>query len=129
MKDIISAMAMAGFGRITSRNRAVMERALTAIEGGNDWEFDVGETVEKYTGEAVWHGIVVSRYLTTKGKRRYVVEVQPQGFQMIAVPDQLRLIAKNGPAITSDPSDETLELQRRTKEIITRLRFPIKPRK
>lgn len=53
-------------------------------------EYSYGDLVEKYTGEAIWHGTIVSAYLTTKGKLRYVVEVAPQGFQMIAVPSQLR---------------------------------------
>ena len=53
-------------------------------------QFTVGLEVEKYTGEARWEGVIVARYLTTKGKLRFVVEVQPQGFQMIAVGAQLR---------------------------------------
>lgn len=53
--------------------------------------FEVGQKVEKYTGEARWEGIVVSRYLTLAGSIRYVVEVLPQHFQMIATPIQLRL--------------------------------------
>ncbi|MDR7035228.1 hypothetical protein [Mesorhizobium sp. BE184] len=50
----------------------------------------IGQRVVKFTGEARWHGVVVASYQTTKGKQRYVVEVEPQGFQMIAVPEQLR---------------------------------------
>ena len=53
-------------------------------------EFSVGDYVEKFTGEARWSGWIVAAYSTRKGKERYVVEVQPQGFQMIAVPSQLR---------------------------------------
>ena len=62
--------------------------------------FAIGDPVEKFTGEAIWHGIIVASYLTSKGKRRYVVEVEPQGFQMIAVPSQLRALssAKRGEA-------------------------------
>lgn len=60
----------------------------------NHWpkeaEFNYKDPVEKYTGEAKWEGVIVSAYLTTRGKLRYVVEVFPQGFQMIAVPGQLR---------------------------------------
>lgn len=52
--------------------------------------FAVGDRVEKFTGEARWTGEVVASYLTTRGSQRYVVEVEPQGFQMIAVPSQLR---------------------------------------
>lgn len=54
--------------------------------------FNIGDKVEKYTGEARWHGTVVARYETLKGKLRYVIDVDPQGFQMIAVPSQLRRI-------------------------------------
>lgn len=60
------------------------------------WAFAPGQRVEKWTGEALWSGIIVARYLTTKGKERYVVEVEPQGFQMIAVPSQLRAAAAGG---------------------------------
>jgi len=70
-----------------------IEAALAAAEAETmpvAWEFAVGQTVEKFTGEAIWHGVIVARYQTHRGKRRYVVEVQPQGFQMIAVPEQLR---------------------------------------
>jgi hypothetical protein len=52
--------------------------------------FALGQRVEKFTGEARWHGVIVARYTTTRGALRYVVEVEPQGFQMIAVPSQLR---------------------------------------
>ena len=58
-------------------------------------EYYYGDHVEKFTGEAIWHGTIVSAYLTTKGKLRYVVEVEPQGFQMIAVPSQLRKMEAN----------------------------------
>lgn len=54
--------------------------------------FSYETPVEKFTGEARWTGLVVAAYLTTRSKLRYVVEVHPQGFQMIAVPDQLRAI-------------------------------------
>ncbi len=53
--------------------------------------FEVGMTVEKYEGEAIWVGELVSVYRTSKGKIRCVVDVQPQGFQMITTPKLLRL--------------------------------------
>ena len=53
-------------------------------------EFEIGQTVEKYTGEARWFGTIVAKYRTLKGSLRYVVEVSPQGFQMIAVGSQLK---------------------------------------
>lgn len=56
----------------------------------HDVEYNYGDRVEKFTGEARWTGHIVSAYRTLKGKLRYVVEVEPQGFQMIAVPSQLR---------------------------------------
>lgn len=56
------------------------------------FDFDIGDIVRKSKGEAMWSGVVVARYLTTKGKERYVVEVFPQGFQMIAVDSQLERI-------------------------------------
>lgn len=54
--------------------------------------FVIGDHVEKWTGEARWTGWIVSVYHTRRGKLRYVVEVEPQGFQMIAVHTQLRAI-------------------------------------
>lgn len=59
-------------------------------EEDNYTQLKVGDPVEKFTGEARWNGIIVARYLTTKGKLRFVVDVEPQGFQMIAVGSQLR---------------------------------------
>lgn len=60
----------------------------------NNWpedaEYNYGDAVEKFTGEAQWHGQIVSAYHTIEGKLRYVVQVWPQKFQMIAVPSQLR---------------------------------------
>lgn len=56
----------------------------------------IGDYVEKYTGEARWLGTIVARYHTTRGKLRYVVDVDPQGFQMIAVPSQLRPVERPG---------------------------------
>lgn len=58
-------------------------------------DFDVGAYVEKHTGEARWHGTIVAVYKTLKGNTRYVVEVDPQGFQMIATAAQLRRRRKN----------------------------------
>lgn len=52
-----------------------------------------GTYVEKFTGEAIWHGWVAVSYLTRRRKLRYVVEIDPQGFQMIAVPSQIRRAA------------------------------------
>jgi hypothetical protein len=73
--------------------RSIAAAALTAQAKAQEpepWEFEIGQPVEKFTGEALWQGWIASRYKTRSGKRRYVVEVDPQGFQMIAVPSQLR---------------------------------------
>ena len=51
-----------------------------------------GHLVEKFTGEARWRGFCLVTYKTTKGSIRHLVEVMPQGFQMIAVTGQLQLI-------------------------------------
>jgi hypothetical protein len=53
--------------------------------------FNVGDHVEKFSGEARYSGVIVSVYQTTKGGTRYVVEVEPQGFQMICTAGMLRL--------------------------------------
>ena len=53
---------------------------------------NIGDYVEKYTGEAIWKGWIVAVYKTRRDKLRYVVEIDPQGFQMIAVPEQLRKV-------------------------------------
>lgn len=60
------------------------------LTSDGEWDFAVGDPVEKFTGEAQWSGWIASRYMTRSGKQRYVVEVDPQGFQMIAAPSQLR---------------------------------------
>ena len=52
--------------------------------------YRVGDRVEKYTGDAMYVGTVVSVYLTVRGKLRYVVDVEPQRFQMISNESQLR---------------------------------------
>lgn len=46
--------------------------------------------VEKYTGDAKYHGFVVAHYFTMQNKKRYVIDVVPQGFQMIVSEEQLR---------------------------------------
>lgn len=77
-----------------ARKRAAASPSPYGVEDAPDeLGFVVGEPVEKFTGEARWEGILVASYLTTAGQRRYVVEVKPQGFQMIATPGQLRMIA------------------------------------
>ncbi|WP_210482693.1 hypothetical protein [Microvirga antarctica] len=59
-------------------------------------EFKLGDHVEKHSGEARYTGQIVSVYQTTKGGTRYVVEVEPQGFQMICTAGMLRLRAPKG---------------------------------
>ena len=70
------------------------ERLLAEAREAHSWpaeaQFQYGDWVEKFTGEALWSGRVVSAYHTKRLALRYVVEVEPQGFQMIAVPAQLR---------------------------------------
>lgn len=77
---------------LTARQQGRDEGLEEAARGQTlpDAEFYNGQPVEKFTGEAQWEGVIVSAYHTTAGKLRYVVEVKPQGFQMIAVPSQLR---------------------------------------
>lgn len=71
-------------------------------------KFAVWDLVRKWTGEAHYEGIVVCVYYTTKGHLRYVVEVMPQGFQMIAHESTLELVTfKN--MITYESSRCTLE--------------------
>lgn len=62
-----------------------------------DHPFD-GQRVEKWTGEARWTGICLVTYKTTIGSVRHLVEVEPQGFQMIATTEQLRLTSYAGAA-------------------------------
>ena len=52
--------------------------------------FEIDDYVEKYKGEARYSGWIVCRYQTRRGKLRYVVEVDPQGFQMIGEASYLR---------------------------------------
>lgn len=97
--DAMACWKAMGFVNDRLNQLPVLARALlTARNQGRDedsaWpadtEYAYGQPVEKFTGEAQWDGVIVSAYHTTAGKLRYVVEVKPQGFQMIAVPSQLR---------------------------------------
>jgi hypothetical protein len=49
--------------------------------------------VRKATGEARYEGWVVSTYATKKGALRVVVDVHPQGFQMICDPKLLEVVS------------------------------------
>jgi len=53
--------------------------------------FNVGDYVEKHTGEARYFGWIVGIYLTRRGSLRFVVEIDPQGFQMIVAEAQIRM--------------------------------------
>ncbi|WP_439605132.1 hypothetical protein [Shinella sp.] len=86
------------------------------------WEFVIGQFVEKFTGEVIWHGIVVARYKTTSGKRRYVAEVLPQGFQMIVAPEQLRRLDDLPSSASPETQSDGFEFQRRAEGIIARLK-------
>jgi hypothetical protein len=71
--------------------RRVLEQfAASAPSAVEDAVWKIGERVEKWNGEARYTGVVVSVYTTTKGGVRYVVEVEPQGFQMICTKAMLR---------------------------------------
>lgn len=48
------------------------------------------DRVEKFSGEARYFGTIVSVYETLRGSTRYVVEVEPQGFQMIVTEGMIR---------------------------------------
>ena len=86
-----------GHGEQMCRHCKVTNREAAAIGIVDEcsrpgFSFEVGQRVEKFEGEARYRGIVVATYLTTKGGRRYVVEVEPQGFQMICTAGMLRLL-------------------------------------
>ena len=51
---------------------------------------EVGDHIEKWSGDAQYEGVIVCKYSTLAGKTRYVVEVLPQHFQMISNEKQLR---------------------------------------
>lgn len=53
-------------------------------------KYPLYEPVEKWKGDARYAGTIVSIYYTSKQKLRYVVEVEPQGFQMIVSETQIR---------------------------------------
>lgn len=109
IEDLIAASASAfglSCGRSAGFDGADLKRAVNGgplpIYGADGQpardaavlrEYADGERVEKFTGEARWLGTIRAFYLTGKGSPRYVVEVEPQGFQMIAVPNQLRRAA------------------------------------
>lgn len=72
--------------------------------------FGVGDQVEKFAGEARYVGQIVSVYQTTTGGTRYVVEVRPQGFQMICTRAMLRATHDRSPG---DERPEGLSVPRR----------------
>lgn len=53
-------------------------------------KFKIGDRVEKYTGDYSAFGEVRAVYSTKRGRLRYVVEIEPQGFQMIWGDKELR---------------------------------------
>ena len=53
---------------------------------------ELGDYVEKFDGEARYFGWIVSVYKTRKGGTRYVIDVDPQGFQMIVTRGMIRKI-------------------------------------
>lgn len=59
-------------------------------------DFVIGDVVVKASGEARYVGVVVSIYQTTRGAWRLVIDVAPQGFQMIAAPGQITRVAQRG---------------------------------
>lgn len=62
----------------------------------SDQDFAVGDVVAKASGEARYVGVVVAVYATARGASRLVVDVAPQGFQMIATPAMLTLRERHG---------------------------------
>lgn len=55
------------------------------------YKYQIRDRVEKYTGDYQLEGIVVGHVVTTKGKKRYVVEHTP-GFLHIYSEENLRRI-------------------------------------
>lgn len=85
--------------------------------------YDIGDPVEKFQGEARYWGHVVSAYKTRRGGQRYVVEVEPQGFQMICTPGMLRLRPENyEPAPKAATAADDVPWWRRAIDGMSRLR-------
>ena len=56
-----------------------------------EFVFAIGDYVRKDGSEVSYTGFVMARYLTRRGRNvRYVIEVEPQGFQMIANEQQIK---------------------------------------
>lgn len=55
--------------------------ALAALEKANAglWDFQIGDRVEKHTGDYRAFGVVVGRFEIESGKRRYVVKHAAEG--------------------------------------------------
>lgn len=92
-----SAIIAFAMGWDTTKVMADLDKAVKSAKASaaidpekGSWEFAIGDEVEKFSGEVRCQGVIVGRFLTTKRKRRYVVEVMPHGFQMIAAPEVLR---------------------------------------
>lgn len=57
-------------------------------------KYPLYERVEKWKGDARYSGTIQAIYYTRKRKLRYVIEVEPQGFQMIVSEQQIRRARK-----------------------------------
>lgn len=67
----------------------------------NRFKFKREDRVEKFTGSYHVHGTIRTGYTTTRGDVRYVVEIEPQGFQMIYAEEQLRALSREKPEHTA----------------------------
>lgn len=85
--DPIAQAKLEAFVEDANRSVALAVLEVVASEGAS---LKIGDRVEKFSGEARYFGEVVSVYRTKKGGVRYVVEVEPQGFQMICTEGMLR---------------------------------------
>ena len=54
--------------------------------------FFIGQKVEKFSGDYQTIGEIRARYTTCKGAVRYVVEIEPQGFQHIFTAGSIRAL-------------------------------------
>ena len=54
--------------------------------------FLIGQKVEKFSGDYQTIGEIRARYTTCKGAVRYVVEIEPQGFQHIFSAGNIRAL-------------------------------------
>ena len=72
--------------------RAALAAADNCPNAPDENGFFIGQKVEKFSGDYQTIGEIRARYTTCKGNLRYVVQIEPQGFQHIFTASNIRAL-------------------------------------